>query len=173
VNKITITNDKGRLSTEDIERMVAEAEKFKAEDEANREKVEAKNKLENYAYSLRNSISDEKVAGMIPEEDKTTITSACDEAIAWIEANPVAEKEEFEEQYKKLEGTCSPIMARLGGGAGGAPGGMPGGAGGMPGGGFPGAGGMPGAAPGGFGAASTDAPPPAAASSGPKIEEVD
>merc|ERR1719231_1641790 len=109
VNKITITNDKGRLSTEDIERMVAEAEKFKAEDEANKEKVEAKNKLENYAYSLRNSINDEKVAGAIPEDDKNTIQKACDEAIAWIEANPIAEKEECEEEYKKLEGICSPI----------------------------------------------------------------
>merc|ERR1739836_15631 len=62
-NKITITNDKGRLSKEDIERMVSEAEKYKAEDEEHKKKVEAKNALENYAYNMRNTVNDEKVAG--------------------------------------------------------------------------------------------------------------
>jgi len=63
INKITITNDKGRLSKDDIERMVRDADKYKAEDEKNREKIEAKNGLENYAYSLRNTLKDEKVSG--------------------------------------------------------------------------------------------------------------
>merc|ERR1712124_46404 len=67
-NKITITNDKGRLSKDEIERMVEEAEKYKAEDEANKDKVEAKNGLENYAFQVRNSIRDEKLKDKIPEE---------------------------------------------------------------------------------------------------------
>merc|ERR1712185_40722 len=72
-NKITITNDKGRLSKEDIERMVNEAESFAAEDEAQRERVAAKNALESYAYSMKQTVEDEKVAGKISDEDKKTI----------------------------------------------------------------------------------------------------
>merc|ERR1719431_2020584 len=70
-NKITITNDKGRLSQEEIERMVQEAEKYKAEDDANKNRIEAKNGLENYCYSLKSSIEGEEVKDKIPEEDKT------------------------------------------------------------------------------------------------------
>merc|ERR1711906_71542 len=71
-SKITITNDKGRLSKEEIERMVEEAEKYKHEDEKTREKIEAKNSLENYAYNIRNTIRDEKLKDKIEEEDKKT-----------------------------------------------------------------------------------------------------
>merc|ERR1711998_791930 len=81
-NTITITNDKGRLSQDDIERMVKEAEKYAAEDESMKEKIEAKNGLENYAYSMRNSINDEKLRDKIEAADKETIETAINEATA-------------------------------------------------------------------------------------------
>merc|ERR1712216_1045364 len=83
-NKITITNDKGRLSKEDIERMVQEAEKYKAEDEEHKKKIDAKNGLENYAYSMRNSMEDEKLKDKLDPEDKKTIEAKIDETIAWL-----------------------------------------------------------------------------------------
>jgi len=72
-NKITITNDKGRLSKEDIERMVNEAEKFKGEDEKIKKRIEAKNGLENYCFTMKNTLNDEKLKEKFTEEDKTTI----------------------------------------------------------------------------------------------------
>jgi len=149
-NKITITNDKGRLSQDEIERMVSEAEKYKAEDDANKNRIEAKNGLENYCYSLKTSIGGE-VADKIPADDKAKLEAAIEDAIKWLDSNPSAEKEEFEEKQKELEGVALPILQSMGGGA--ADGGMPdmGGAGGMPGG----------------------APPAADPSSGPTIEEID
>ena len=93
-SQITITNDKGRLSQEEIERMVKEAEKFSAEDDAMKGKVESKNALENYAYSLRNSINDEKFKDKIEEEDRTTIEGKITETTEWLDANQMAEKEE-------------------------------------------------------------------------------
>ncbi len=73
-NKITITNDKGRLSQDEIERMVKEAERFKEEDSRQRKKIEAKNALENYAYSLKNTMSEEKTASKIDASDKESLT---------------------------------------------------------------------------------------------------
>jgi len=122
-NKITITNDKGRLSKDQIEKMVADAEKFKAKDEEHRERVEAKNHLENYAYSLRSAVRDEQVSSKMSDSDKSTINAAVETALKWAEENAQASKEAFEEKQKELEGKCMPIMAKLGGGAGGAPGG--------------------------------------------------
>jgi len=121
--KITITNDKGRLSKEDIERMVKEAEKYKAEDESNRGRVESKNALENYAYSMRNTLEDEKVKDKIDAADKAKLKSAIDNAISWLEANQMAEKEEFEHKQKELEAIANPIMTKMyqGGGGGGMP----------------------------------------------------
>merc|ERR1712117_582309 len=81
-NKITITNDKGRLSQDEIERMVQEAEKYKAEDDANKNRVEAKNGLENYCYSLKTSIESDEVKDKIPEDKKTELTSKIDEVIS-------------------------------------------------------------------------------------------
>ncbi|KAF2071371.1 hypothetical protein CYY_007311 [Polysphondylium violaceum] len=137
--KITITNDKGRLSKEQIEKMVADAEKFKSQDEAQKEKVELKNKLENYAFSVRSSIRDEKIAGKISAEEKSTIEAAVEEAIKWLETSNSAEKEEFQHQQEKLEKIVNPIMTKLYQ-EGGMPGGMP--EGGMPGG-MPDMGGAP------------------------------
>jgi len=159
-NKITITNDKGRLSPDEIERMVSEAEKYKAEDDANKNRIEAKNGLENYCYSLKSSISSPEVEGKIPADDKATLEGKIDETISWLDSNPSAEKEEYEEKQKELEGVAMPILQSMAGAAGGMPGGgMPGG--GMPGGPMPDMGGMGGAPP-------ADDP-----AGGPTIEEID
>lgn len=156
--KITITNDKGRLSQDEIERMVSEAEKYKAEDDANRNRIEAKNGLENYCYSLKGSISSDEVKDKIPADKKETLENAIEDAIKWLDANQSAEKEEYEEKQKALEAVAMPILQEMAGGAGGAPGGMPGG--------MPDMGGMPGGAPGG-------APPADDPAGGPTIEEID
>jgi len=162
-DKITITNDKGRLSQEEIERMVSEAEKFKAEDDANRNRIEAKNGLENYCFSLKSSIDSEQVKDKIDEGDKKALEDKIEETTKWLDVNPSAEKEEYEEKQKELEGIALPILQKMGGGAPGA-GGMPdmGGMGGMPD--MSGMGGMPGAG---------GAPPAADPASGPTIEEID
>jgi L1 cell adhesion molecule like protein len=149
-NKITITNDSSRLSKEDVERMVAEAEKFKQEDEANRKKIEARNGLENYCFSLRNTMNDDKVAGQLDAGDKKAIDDKVAEMLKFLEDNQTGEAEMFEEKQKELEAVANPILTKMAQGAGGMPGGMPG-AGGFP-------GGAPGGAPGG---------------DGPSVEEVD
>merc|ERR1712100_813682 len=115
---ITITNDKGRLSQEDIDRMVKEAEKFADEDKAQAERVAAKNTLESYTYQMKGAVEDEKVKDKISEEDKKKILDACKEKMDWLDANQTAEKEEFEHQKTELEGICNPIMTKLYQGAG-------------------------------------------------------
>ena len=147
-NKITITNDKGRLSKEEIERMVQEAEKYKAEDEEHKKKIEAKNGLENYAYNMKNTMNDENVGGKIDADDKAKIMAAVEETITWLDGNQTAEVDEFEDKQKELEGICNPIISKMYQGAGGA---------------APDMGGMGGDA----GAEGPGAAP------GPKIEEVD
>lgn len=154
-NKIVITNDKGRLSKEDIERMVKEAEKFKADDDKQRDKVQAKNSLESYAYNMKSTVEDEKVKDKISEEDKTAITDKCKEVLEWLEKTDSAEKEDYDAKQKELEKVCNPIITKLYQSAGGAGGGMPGG--------------MPGGFPGAQGAAQ----PGSGESTGPTIEEVD
>jgi L1 cell adhesion molecule like protein len=159
-NRITITNDKGRLSKEEIDRMVSEAEKYKAEDEAAAARIQSKNGLESYAYNLRNSIQDDKLADKFEAGDKDKLQSAVDEAISWLDNSQEASKDEYESKQKELEAIANPIMQRLYGAGGGAPGGFPGGApGGFPG----GAGGAPGGFP-GAGSSHED---------GPSVEEVD
>jgi len=155
-NKITITNDKGRLTKEDIERMVSEAEKYKNEDDAAAERVQSRNQLESYAYSLRNTLTDEKIKDKFTADDSAKLNDAIDEAIKWLDSHHDAKKEEFDAEHKKLEGIANPIMTKLyqQGGAGGAPGGMPN---------F--------SAPGGFPDASGATG--AGGDSGPTIEEVD
>jgi L1 cell adhesion molecule like protein len=112
-NKITITNDKGRLSKEDIERMVEEAEKYKSEDEKTRQKIEAKNSLENYAYNIRNTIKDEKLKDKITDEDRKSIEDKVNEILSFIESNEELEKEEYEEKEKELKAIADPIIAKL------------------------------------------------------------
>ncbi|KAI1387379.1 78 KDA glucose-regulated protein-like protein precursor [Hypoxylon trugodes] len=119
---VTITNDKGRLSQEEIERMVAEAEKFAEEDKATRERIEARNGLENYAFNLKNQVNDEDgLGGKIDEEDKETILDAVKETTDWLDENAAtAAAEDFEEQKEKLSNVAYPITSKLYGGAGGA-----------------------------------------------------
>jgi len=161
-NKITITNDKGRLSKEEIERMVKDAEKYKGEDDKQRDRIHAKNQLESYAFNMKSTVEDEKLKDKISDDDKKTITDKCSEVISWLDSNQMAEKDEFEDKQKELEKVCMPIVTKLYQSAGGA-GGMPN----MPG------GGMPGGMPGGFpGAGGPDAGA-ASGGAGPTIEEVD
>ncbi|XP_030069884.1 heat shock-related 70 kDa protein 2 [Microcaecilia unicolor] len=124
-NKITITNDKGRLSKEDIDRMVNEAEKYKTEDEDNRNRVGAKNALESYTYNIKQTVEDEKLKGKISDQDKNKILEKCSEVIGWLDKNQMAEKEEFEHKQKELEKLCNPIITKLYQ-AGDPPGGAPG-----------------------------------------------
>jgi len=128
--KITITADKGRLSEEDIERMVREAEEFADSDKAAKEVVDARNALEGYAYNMRNTIEDkEKLGDKISEEDKETISEAVKETIEWLEDNAQASKEDLQDKLKQIEAVCNPIITKLYG-----QGGAPGGAGGEDGG---------------------------------------
>lgn len=145
VSKITITNDKGRLSKEEIEKMVSDAEKFKGEDDKMKARVEAKNALENYCYSMKNTLVDEKLKEKFSDEDKKVIEDGCADGLQWLEGSEGKEAPEFEEKQKELEAKFNPIMMKVYQEAGGAPGGMPGGMpGGFPGGGMPGAGETPG-----------------------------
>ena len=157
-NKITITNDKGRLSTEEIERMVAEAERNKAEDDAQKEKIEARNQLENFCYQVKN-MAGEQLGDKMSAEDKAAIEKASKDGLEWLDAHPDASKAEIEGKMKEVEGVIQPIVAKAyqqAGAAGGMPGGMPGG--------FPGGtSGFPGAAPSGG----------SSEKKGPSIEEVD
>lgn len=136
----------GRLSKDDIERMVNEAEKYKADDEQQRERISSKNALESYAFNMKQTIDDEKLKDKISADDRKKIEEKCEEVIKWLDSNQTAPKEEYEDRQKEIESICNPIITKLYQQAGGAP---------------PGAGGMPGG-PGGAGGAG-----------GPTIEEVD
>ncbi|KIM32368.1 hypothetical protein M408DRAFT_14736 [Serendipita vermifera MAFF 305830] len=152
-SRITITNDKGRLSKEEIDRMVNDAEKYRQEDEEAASRITAKNALESYTYSLRNTTQDDKLADKFEAADKKKLEDAITETVKWLDASQEASKEEYEEKQKELESIANPIMQRFygAGGAAGAP---------------PGAGGFPGGAPGG-------APPGGFSNDGPSVEEVD
>jgi len=147
-SRITITNDKGRLSKEEIERMLAEAEKYAEEDKLVAERVTAKNGLESYAYSLKSTLNEQ--ADKFEADDKETLEKKVNEVISSLDTMESASKEEFEAMQKELEAVANPIMTKFYGAQGGAPGG------GAPGG-FPGAGGQP----------------ASGADSGPSVEEVD
>merc|ERR1712110_1019934 len=101
--KITITNDKGRLSADEIERMVNDAEKFKADDDKQKERIAAKNGLESYCFNMKSTLEDEKLKDKINENDQKTILDKCNEAISWLDGNQTAEVEEFKEKQKELE----------------------------------------------------------------------
>ncbi|XP_039392100.1 heat shock-related 70 kDa protein 2 [Mauremys reevesii] len=112
-NKITITNDKGRLSKDDIDRMVQDAEKYKAEDEANRDRVSAKNSLESYTYNMKQTVEDEKLKGKISDQDKQKVLDKCQEVITWLDRNQMGERDEYEHKQKELEKLCNPIVTKL------------------------------------------------------------
>jgi len=112
--KITITNDQNRLTPEDIERMVKDAETFADEDKKLKEKVDARNELESYAYSLKNQLNDkEKLGGKLSDEDKEKIEGAVEETIKFLDANPDADPEECKSKKKELEEVSQPIIAKL------------------------------------------------------------
>ncbi|KAF9474401.1 heat shock protein 70 [Pholiota conissans] len=111
-NCITITNDKGRLSKEEIERMVDEAEKYRAEDEAAAAHITAKKDLESYSYNLRNSLNNEKLA-KFNAADKAKLEAAVNETIHWLDASQEASKDEYKTKQKKLESAANPIMQKL------------------------------------------------------------
>jgi len=117
-NKITITNEKGRLSKDEIERMVKEAEQFRQEDETQRKNVEARNELERYAYSVKSSLEREDLKDKFSEEDQTQLRDAVDETMKWFEENSQADASEHEAKQKELEGVVNPIMVRIYGQAG-------------------------------------------------------
>merc|ERR1712228_927768 len=124
-NKITITNDKGRLSKEDIERMVNEAEEYKAEDDKQKERISAKNNLESYCFNMKSTIEDENFKGKISDEDRSAIKEKCEEAIRWLDGNQTAEKEEYADKLAEVEAVCRPIVTKMYGSAGGAGANMP------------------------------------------------
>jgi L1 cell adhesion molecule like protein len=112
-NKITITNDKGRLSKEEIERMVQEADKFKGEDDKMRKKIEAKNSFENYCFQMKNTLNDEKLKDKFTEDDKKVIEDTSKDGLQWLESNANAEADEIEKKQKELEAKFNPIMMRI------------------------------------------------------------
>ncbi|CAO3616852.1 unnamed protein product [Cunninghamella echinulata] len=118
-NKITITNDKGRLSKEDIERMVNDAEKYKAEDEEAASRIQSRNACESYAYNLRNTLQEENVKSKIEAADKEKLEKAINETIEWLDNSHEASKDEYEGRQKELEEVANPIMMKLYQGAGG------------------------------------------------------
>lgn len=121
-NNIEIKNDQNRLSPEDIDRMINDAERFAEEDKKVKERVEARNELEGYAYSLKNQIGDkEKLGGKLSDDDKATIESAVDEQIKWLEQNQDADQEDFKTHKKELEEIVQPIVSKLYQGSGEAP----------------------------------------------------
>ena len=156
-NKITITNDKGRLSKEEIERMVKEAESYKDEDDKQKERITAKNSLESYAFNIKSTMEDEKLKDKISEDDRKKVHDKIQETIHWLDANQLADKEEYDHKQKELEQLCNPIITKLYQSAGGAPGGFPGG--------FPGGAGA--------GAGAGAGGPTGGSGGGPTIEEVD
>lgn len=113
IENITITNDKGRLSQADIDRMVRESEEFKAEDDRQKERISAKNSLESYCFNMKATVEDTQMSGKIPENDRKTILNRCVETLKWLDSNQMAEKEEFSYKQKELENVCNPIMTRL------------------------------------------------------------
>merc|ERR1712042_366730 len=120
--KITITNDQNRLTPEDIERMINDAEKFADEDAALKSKVEARNELESYAYSLKNQLSDkEKLGGKLSDDEQSKIEEVINEKIAWLEENQDASAEDLKAQKKEMEDIVQPIIAKLYQGQGGPP----------------------------------------------------
>ncbi|KAI4301770.1 hypothetical protein L6164_035017 [Bauhinia variegata] len=111
---ITITNDKGRLSQEEIERMVKEAEELAEEDSKVKERIDARNKLETYIYNMRSTINDkDKLADKIDSDDKEKIENTLKESLEWLDDNQNAEKDDFDEKLKEVEAVCNPVIKQI------------------------------------------------------------
>merc|ERR1712198_700438 len=111
--KITITNDKGRLSKDDIDKMVNDAEKFKAEDEQHKQRIDAKNGLESYCFNMKSTLDEPNLKDKIPESDKSNILNKINDTISWLDRNQTAEIDEFKDKQKELEAICNPIIQKL------------------------------------------------------------
>merc|ERR1711951_150995 len=107
------TNDKGRLSNEDIERMVNDAEKFKDEDDKQKDRISAKNGLESYIFNLKSSLDNDQLKSKLAPEEMSAASKALDDALKWLDANQLAEKEEFEDKQKELETMSRPLMSKI------------------------------------------------------------
>jgi len=112
-NKITITNDKGRLSKDEIEKMVSDAEKFKADDDAQRNKMDARIALETYCFNMKSTIEERNVRDKLSKPDLRLVENACDEALRWIDANRQVDVEKVVERQKEVEAACNPVIGRL------------------------------------------------------------
>lgn len=112
LEKITITNDKGRLSKAEIDRMLSEAEKYKDEDNRQRERVSSRNSLEGYIYGCKQAV-DEAPAGVLTDADKAKVRDKCNKESAWLDSNTLAEKEEYEHHLKECQNVCNPIMSKM------------------------------------------------------------
>jgi len=110
---ITITNDKGRLSADEIEKMLADAEKYKAEDDHQKERISAKNGLEAYCFNMKSTVEDDKFKDKISEADRKNIIDKCNDTISWLEQNQMAEIDEYKDKQKEVEGLCNPIISKL------------------------------------------------------------
>lgn len=114
---IVIKNDKGRLSKEEIDRMVSEAERYKAEDEKQRERVQSKNQLESYIFNVKQAL--DEAGSKLPEAEKNSCRQECDNALRWLDSNTLADKEEYDHRYQELQRLCAPVMSKLHRGANG------------------------------------------------------
>ena len=115
-NHITITNDKGRLSKDDIERMLKEAEKYKEEDTKNKDRIESRNQLESYLYNLKSSILD-NAENKMDEKDKNKIKRAVEEGMSWLDNSPLADKDAYDAKLKELSDVITPIVTKMYGAA--------------------------------------------------------
>ena len=113
--KIVVTNDSGRLSKEEIERMLKEAKEFEEQDKITKERIDAKNSFENYIYSMKNTVEDKEkgIGAKLTEDEKETIGNALKEAQDWLNANQEAEKDEYDTHLKDLQKICDPIIGKL------------------------------------------------------------
>ena len=113
MEKITITNDNGRLSKEEINRLVEESKKFKADDEKQKERIDAKNGLESYCFNIKSTLDGPNIKNKIPESERNTIVTKCNDAIAWLDRNQMAEADEFNDKQTYLEAVFNPIIKQL------------------------------------------------------------
>merc|ERR1712173_144102 len=109
----TITNDKGRLSKEEIEKMVNDAEAFKDEDDKQKDRIAAKNGLESFIFNMKSSLDGTEVKSKLSEEEFRSVQSKLEEALRWLDSNQLAEKEEFVDKQKKVEEVTRPIIAKI------------------------------------------------------------
>ena len=110
-NNIRITNDKGRLSKEEIDRMLAEAERYREQDQEQREKIEARNQIENYVFSVKAAVQDS--GSKLTDSDKDSILKLCEDTIRWLDNNTLAEKDEYKHKLEEIQRQCSPIMMKI------------------------------------------------------------